>query len=424
MSALAFQKTTLPNGLRVLTERHPHVHSATIGVWVAAGSIYESDRERGLAHLLEHMVFKGTKKRTMTRIAMDMDVLGGGMNAFTEREFVCYHVKVLAEHAPKALDLLCELVTKPLLDPTLLEVEKQVVLEEIRAIEDTPEEMVEELFVQTLWSRSRWGRPIIGDAKSVSKMTADDLRRYMDTHYTPDRTVVVAVGDVDHDQIVELANKWLCDLPPTGEMRIAPPREPKVTSRRVVHADDTEGAHLVIGTRAFRFDDPKRYAAWALDSVMTGGYSSRLFQEIREKRGLCYSIGGLTACYRAAGFWAVETSVAPQNAKKVADLVGKELRKLKKSGVSKSELVRAKEMARVNILLSEESSSAQMGRIARNELYFGRQKSTEETLSAVLAVTPEQIQEVANEIFDPKWMNFAAIGPFEDEGESLHVDVG
>ena len=424
MHEYPFHKTTLPNGLRVLTEHHPDVHSATIGLWVVAGSIYESASEAGIAHLLEHMVFKGTRKRSMTQIATVMDLLGGGMNAFTEREFVCFHVKVLAEHSPRALELLCELISQPALDPELLAIEKSVVLEEIRAIEDAPEEMVEDLFLSTLWSKSRWGRPIIGDAKIVERLSSEDLQRFMDKHYGPQNVVVVAVGDVQHDKIVALANKWLDQLPPNTKTRASEPREPKVSSNHVIQRDETEGAHLIIGTRAYRHDDPKRFASWALDSIMTGGYSSRLFQEVREKRGLCYSIGGLSACYRTAGFWAVETSVAPDSAAKTADIIGRELRKVKKNNVTKTELSRAKEMARVNLLLSEESSSAQMGRIARNELYYGRQKSTAETLAEIQGVTREAIEEVAHEIFDARWMNFAAIGPFEDGQEPGPIDVG
>ncbi len=421
---LAFQKTTLPNGLRVLTERHDDVASVTLGLWIVAGSIYEDNRQRGLAHLLEHMVFKGTQNRSMAQIAAQMDTLGGQMNAFTEREYVCYHVKVLSEDAPKALELLCDLVSHPLLDESHLEVEKGVVLEEIRAVEDAPEEMVEDLFLSTLWTRSRWGRPILGTPACVSRFGAKDLREFMARHYGPPNVVVVAVGDVDHEKIVKRAEKLLCDLPGDLETQFSPPPEPKVTAHHVQLARETEGAHLIIGTRAYRYDDPRRFAAWALDSILTGGYSSRLFQEIREKRGLCYNISSMSACYRAAGFWAVETSVAPEMAHQTASLIGKELRKIKKNGVTKSELKRAKQMARVNLLLAEESSSAQMGRIARNELYFGRQKSTEETLLEVESVSLEQVQCAANEMFVPELMNFAAVGPFAEGEAPLEVDVG
>ncbi|MBV9868495.1 MAG: insulinase family protein [Abitibacteriaceae bacterium] len=425
MNNSEFSKTTLPNGLRILTERHPQVQSATIGMWIVAGSIYEQENERGLAHLLEHMVFKGTRHRTMHDIAVTMDSIGGQMNAFTEREYVCYHAKVLSEHTPIALELLCDLVTSPLLKKSDLELEKGVILEEIKSVEDAPEELVEDLFMQTIWSRSRWGRSILGTLESVSNLGVKDLRSFIQTHYTPRNVVVVAVGDVQHDDIVERAQLLLKGLPrETPGASHRQPRQPTVTAHNIVMERDTEQVHLCCGTQAYRFDDPKRFAAWTLDTILTGGYSSRLFQEIREKRGLCYNIGPLSASYRAAGFWAVETSVALENAACVVDLIGEELRRVKQEGVTQDELKRAQQMARANILLSEESSSAQMSRIARNELYFGRQKSTAEVLNEMMAVSLNGIHEVANEMFDEHFMNLTAIGPFADGQAALQVDVG
>jgi len=420
-----FEKTVLPNGLRVLTERHSHVHSATIGVWITAGSVYEQDNERGLAHLLEHLVFKGTKRRSAQQIAAAMDSIGGQMNAFTDREYVCYHAKVLAEHTARALELLCDLVTCPTLREPDLELEKGVVLEEIKAIEDTPEDLVEDLFTQTIWSRSRWGRSILGTPTSVASFTIGDVRRFMQQHYTPANLVVAAVGDVRHSDIVRRAEKLLRDLPGDGQAPARRPlRQPSVKARHIQQSRDTEQVHLCCGTRAYSYDDPQRFAAWTLDAILTGGNASRLFQEIREKRGLCYNIGSLSISYRAAGFWAVETSVAPEAAARVTDLIGRELRRVKARGVTPAELKRAKQMARANLLLAEESSSAQMGRIARNELYFARQKSTEEVLNEVMGVTVESVHQVAVEMFDSQLMNLAAIGPFAAGAMPLQVDVG
>ena len=406
----------------MLTETHAGVASATLGVWIEAGSIRETAREQGVAHLLEHMVFKGTARHSMTQIAAKMDVLGGGMNAFTEREWVCYHVKVLSDQVAPALNLLCEFVTEPTLNPDLLEIEKSVVLEEIRATEDEPDELIEELFVSNLWEKSRWGRPIAGSPKTVEKFGVAELRAFMERHYSPSNCVVVAVGDVRHEKIVKLAEKGLAGLPGQTTKRPPSPPAPSVAAHHTVRRDDTESAHLIIGTRAYAYDDPRRYAAWALDSVMTGGYSSRLFQEVREKRGLCYSIGGLSASYRAAGYWAVETSVSPQNAARTIDLIARELRRVKKDGLKPIELKRAKQMARVNLLLSEESSSAQMGRLARNEMYFGRQISPRETLAAIEAVTLNDVQNTAREMFDPELINVAAIGPIPEK-EDLGIEV-
>ncbi len=420
-----FQKTTLPDGLRVLTERHDEVHSATIGVWIEAGSVYETKAESGLAHLLEHIVFKGTQKRGMEQIAATMDSLGGQMNAFTEREMVCYHVKVLAEHLPLALELLCDFLTCPTLDADALELEKGVIIEEIRAAEDEPEELIADLFTETIWPRSRWGRPITGTEESVSRLGIADLRRFLDTHYTPRNVVVAVAGDIRHEDVVARAQKLLRDLPSQrNKAQHRTPNEPRVQAHQAQWSRDTEQVHLCCGTRAYDFDDPKRFAAWLLDSILSGGYSSRLFHEIREKRGLCYNIGPMSASYRKAGFWAIETGIAAKNAGRVVDLIGRELRKVKTRGVTKAELKRAQEMTRINILLSEESSSAQMSRIARNELSYGRQRSTAEVLADIQGVTPDDIQRVAREMFDPALMNLAAIGPFEDKTAPLQIDVG
>ena len=418
-----FRKSTLPNGLRVLTERHPHVHSATIGLWIQAGSVHEEAAQSGVAHLLEHMVFKGTAHRSATKIAQLMDRIGGQMNAFTEREFVCFHVKTLAEHADLALELLCELATSPTLEDDDLEIEKSVVLEEIRSVEDVPEELAEDLFMAAIWPGSRWGRPILGDEKTVESLSTSDLRAFMRAHYAPRRVLVSAVGDVDHDKLAKRAQKLLCDLPGDNESEPQVPAPPQIESSVLMTPRDVEQVHIVAGTRGYSNSDPRRFAAFTLDAILTGGYSSRLFQEVREKRGLCYSIGSVGAHYRDGGYWAVATSVAPESAEKTAKLIGRELRKVKDKGVSKSELVRANQMTRANMLLAEESSSAQMSRIARNELYYGGQKSTSQVLEQVLSVTREEIQAVARDMFDAGSMTVAAVGPFEKNAKPLRIEV-
>jgi predicted Zn-dependent peptidase len=419
-----FRQTRRADGLRILTESRADVPSATLGIWIDAGSVYENDDERGLAHMLEHIVFKGTTRRSMTQLAAEMDALGGHTNAFTERELVCYHVKVLSEHLPRALDLLADLLTHPTMESDAIEVERGVILEEINGAEDAPEEYIEDLFTETIWKKSRWGRPILGTKESVSALQAADLRRFMATHYTPQNIVVAAAGDVDHERVVKLCERAFRDLPQSAASTgHATPPAPRVAQNNIQVTRETEQVHLCCGTRGTNYNDPKRFASWLLDSILTGGYSSRLFQEIREKRGLCYSIGPFSASYRRAGFWGVSTSVAPEEASRVVELIGKELRRIKEKPVGKAELKRAQEMMRINVLLAEESSAAQMSRIARNELYYGRQKSTDEVLSDISSVTAEQIQALANEMFDPRFLNLAAIGPFEKDAPQLKLEV-
>jgi len=405
-----FQKTQLQSGVRVLTERVEGARSASLGVWFEAGCAHESEAQQGLAHLLEHMVFKGTRRHSMLRIALKMDDLGGGMNAFTEREFVCFHVKVLGEHLREALALMCEFATSPLLDSDLLEIEKGVVLEEIRGALDAPEERVEDLFLEQLWPASSWGRPILGQSATVGALQSGDLRDFMRHFYTPSRCVVAIAGDVRHEDAVKWTTKFLRDLP--SENGATPLENPPVVGAQSrTLRDDTEGVHLLLGAPAFSARDPRRFALWLLDSILTGGYSSRLFQEIREKRGLCYSLGGASANYRGGGYWALETSVAPENARKTVNLIGRELRRARDVGVREAELRRAKRMARINLLLAEESLTARMSRLARNELTWREQHSPEETLAAFERVSMEDVQGAAKEVFRADGFQLAALGP-------------
>ena len=405
-----YNKTTLPNGVRVLSERIEGALSASVGLWFEAGCAFENEAQQGLAHLLEHMVFKGTRRHSMLQIALKMDDLGGGMNAFTEREFVCFHVKVLGEHLREALALMCEFATQPLLDPDLLGIEKGVVLEEIRGALDAPEERVEDLFLEQLWPDSAWGRPILGQSETVEMLQSNDLRDFMRHFYGPSRCVVSVAGDVDHAKLERWAAKFLCDLPPeNGVGELSSP--PLVPARHRVVRDDTEGVHLLLGAPAFGARDERRFALWLLDSILTGGYSSRLFQEIREKRGLCYSLGGASAGFRAGGYWALETSVAPENARKTLQLIGRELRKVRETGVREVELKRAKRMARINLLLGEESLSARMSRLARNELTWRTPKSLEEALAGFEMATSDELQNVAREVFRAESFQLAALGP-------------
>jgi len=405
-----FQKTLLPNGVRVLTERTEGALSASVGLWFEAGCAHETEAQQGLAHLLEHMVFKGTRRHSMLAIALKMDDLGGGMNAFTEREFVCFHVKVLGEHLREALALMCEFATSPLLDGDLLEIEKGVVLEEIRGALDAPEERIEDLFLEQLWPASSWGRPILGQSSTVEELKSSDLQGFMRHFYTPSRCVVAIAGDVRHEDAVKWATKFLCELPPeNGALSLSFP--PVVPAHSRVERDDTEGVHLLLGAPAFGARDERRFALWLLDSILSGGYSSRLFQEIREKRGLCYSLGGASANYRAGGYWALETSVSPENARKTVKLIGRELRRVRDLGVRATELARAKRMARINLLLSEESLGARMSRLARNELTWGEQHFPDETLAAFERVSLEEVQSAAREVFRPEEFQLAALGP-------------
>jgi predicted Zn-dependent peptidase len=263
----------------------------------------------------------------------------------------------------------------------------------------------------------------LGDEASVESIGTRELRGFMKSHYAPKNVLVSAVGDVDHDKLVRRATRLLRDLPGDGTEEYGVPAPPSIASSVCMTPRDVEQVHIVAGTRGYSSIDPRRFAAFTLDNILTGGYSSRLFQEVREKRGLCYSIGSVGAQYRDSGYWAVATSVAPESATKTAKLIGRELRRVKEKGATKAELERANQMTRASMLLAEESSSAQMSRIARSELYHGNQKSTAQVLADVLAVTREEIQAVAREMFDSSTMTVAAVGPFEKKSKPITIEV-
>lgn len=412
MTSSAFQKTTLSNGIRVISEFHPHAHSQTIGVWVEAGTVFENKRQAGLAHMLEHMVFKGTDALSTMQIASLVDDIGGQMNAFTDREFVCFHLKVLSDKAAIAIKLLCDLITCPLLKETDLELEKGVILEEIHGMEDAPEDLVEELFQQNLWPRSRWSSCILGTADSVQRANHDHLRQFMKAYYTPLRIVVAASGNVDHQQLTAQVEKLLGKLQqPKNAPRTALPALPKSKSGNAYLERDIEQVHLCFGAPAFGCKDPRRFATWILETVLTGGFSSRLFQELREKQGLCYGIGAFSSSYRQGGFWSIETSTASATAPKLAKLIGKELRNLKKTGITRAEWRRAINLLRSNILLCDENPSSRMIKIARQELCHGHQFSSAEIISKLESTSREQVHELSHELFDATKMNLAMVGP-------------
>lgn len=422
MTLPVFQKTILSNGVRVLSEAHPHAHSQTIGVWVEAGTVFENSNQAGMAHLLEHMVFKGTSELSTAQMANVVDDIGGQLNAFTEREFVCFHIKVLSDKAPVAVKLLCDLITCPLLAEADLELEKSVILEEIHGMEDMPEDLLEELFQQSLWPRSRWSACILGNAESVGGSSASQLRRFMETYYTPKRIVVAASGKVDHAQLAAQVEKLLGKLrSPKNQRRAALPAAPGVKAGNASLKRDIEQVHLCYGAPAFGCKDPRRFATWILETVLTGGFSSRLFQELREKQGLCYGIGAFSSTYRHTGFWGIETSTAPATAQKLAGLIGKELRRLKKNGITKAEWRRAVNLLRTNILLNDENPSSRMNRIARQEMCHGRQFSSAEIISELEATTPQQVQELSRELFHPDVMNLAVVGPMTEKPLEIEV---
>ncbi|HZY99114.1 MAG TPA: pitrilysin family protein [Candidatus Baltobacteraceae bacterium] len=416
-----YQKTTLPNGLRVLTETMPAVRSASIGVWADVGSALETRESRGISHLVEHMLFKGTTRRSARAIAETMDGVGGNLNAFTDKETTCYYAKVIDRHVPLALDVLADMFLNSTFDQGELAKEQNVVLEEIKMYEDSPDELIHDLFLQTMWNGANLGEPTIGFADSVVKVNPDDLRAHMRGHYAPNSVVVAAAGNVEHERFVEevaeqfASFKGACALPRAE----APPTTPAVHVRH----KDSEQAYVVLGTRGLSVRDERRYALSLLDTILGGGMSSRLFQEIREKRGLVYTVYSFQAAYREAGLFGVYAGTSPEHVQSCIDLTVEEFHRISDVRVGDDELHLAKEHMKGNLTLSLESTSSRMIRLGRNEFALGRYLSPEEIEARIDAVTPEEVQELAQELLPDRNLGLCVIGPVDESTIAWNRDA-
>jgi len=416
-----YRKTTLPNGLRVLTETMPSVRSASIGIWADVGSAFETHEQRGISHLVEHMLFKGTERRSARDIAETMDGVGGNLNAFTDKETTCYYAKVIDRHVPLALDVLSDMFLHSQFAPGELAKEQKVILEEIKMYEDSPDELIHDLFLQTMWSGANLGDPTIGFNETVMRITSDDLRAYMRRRYAPNSVIVAAAGNVDHEHFVELVAErfqgfqGLCELPV--------PESPETTPSTLVRQKDSEQAYVVLGARGLSVRDERRYALSVLDTILGGGMSSRLFQEIREKRGLVYTVYSFQAAYRAAGLFAVYAGTSAENVQPCIDVIAEQFSLLRNTRVSGNELTLAKEHIKGSLTLSLESTSSRMIRLGRNEFALGRQVTPEEIEAHVDAVTADDIQALANEILREEQLGLCILGPVDESTIAWNRDA-
>lgn len=414
-SQSAVCKTVLANGVRVLSERVPYVDSVSVGIWTQAGARDEDDKRLGISHFVEHMLFKGTENRSAKQIADEMDGLGGHLNAFTDKEFTCYYAKVLHEHLPKSLEILSDMVLNSVLDSEEIEREKNVVIEEIKRHQDTPEEQVHDVLAGLLWNGYRIGNPVIGSSAVVQSLTRDDLRAYMSEFYRPNALVISAAGNVDHCEFVDMVAKAFGGL--TGS------RPPRVTNKVVAKAEirlmdkTTEQVHFCLGTEGFAQDQPEKYALATIDSVLGGGMSSRLFQEIRENRGLAYAIGSYSSSYKEAGLFAVYGGTSIENIKYVLELSEAECASIGRDSVTDAELERSKNQIRGALVLGQESTSNRMSRLAKSELYFGRIIRLDEIITLITRVSKDDVARVASKLFEKSQFALAAIGPFKKNPE-------
>ncbi|MFY9665082.1 MAG: pitrilysin family protein [Candidatus Cybelea sp.] len=406
------RKTTLPNGLRVLTESMPAVRSATVGVWADVGSAVETEKRRGISHLVEHMLFKGTQRRSARHIAETMDGVGGNLNAFTDKETTCYYAKVIDRHVPLALDVLADMFLHSAFDSQELAKEQKVVLEEIKMYEDSPDDLIHDVFLQTMWRGSSLGEPTIGFADTVVGVTPADLRAHMRDHYAPNSVVVAAAGNVEHDRFVELVCEQFAEF--EGSCELPQAERPAATPAPNIKYKESEQAYVVIGTPGIDIRDERRYALSLLDTVLGGGMSSRLFQEIREQRGLVYSVYSFQAAYRAAGLFGVYAGTSPGNVQSCIDVILEQFARVRNVPIGDDEFQLAKEHIKGNLTLTLESTSSRMIRLVRNEFALGRQVAPEEIERRIDAVTATDVQELARELLVDQNLGLCIIGPVDE----------
>lgn len=414
-----YQKEVLQNGVRILTQNVPHVRSVAMGIWVDVGSRDESDDIAGISHYIEHMLFKGTKHRTAKQIAEELDAVGGQLNAFTTKEYTCYYAKVLDEHFDLAVDILTDMLFHSKVAEEDVEREKNVILEEIKMYEDAPDELVHDMFAQTIWSGHPLGRPIIGTSETVSGLNYKSLRSYMSEYYTPNRMVISIAGNITHEQVVAKLAPLFSSLSGDGTKRVM--EKPRHATEVNCRGKETEQVHMVIGAPGLRLEDDDLYIAQVVNTILGGGLSSRLFQEIREQRGLVYTVYSYHSSYYDTGIFGVYAGLSKQNVNQAMELIFKELKDIKKNGVTKEELQRAKDQLKGNLLLSLESVNTHMSRLGKSELYLGKVYSPEEIVARLNKVTVEDTLRVAQDLFQPEHFSMSAIGPWQDCGDLKKV---
>ena len=405
------QREVLPNGVRIVTENITYVQSVALGIWVGVGARDEGDEVRGISHVIEHMLFKGTPTRTAQQIADQIDSVGGDINAFTSKENTCYYVRMLSEHVPLAVDVLSDLFLNSNIDAEELGREQNVILEEIKRRNDEPDDLVHDVFSETLWPGHVLGKSVIGTPETVSAMKSDDLKGYMYGHYTPDTIVIAAAGNLNHQEIVEMVRERFGHLTGKKSDWRMPDTMPQFVPGTSYIEKSIEQVNLVMGTRGYAQMNDDKYKLSILDAVLGGSMSSRLFQEIREKRGLAYSIGSYSQSFREGGYFAVYSGTSAATSEQVIDLVKTEFKNVLKNNITEAELDRAKNQFRGGIVMGQEGMNSRMRRIGSNELVYDRVIPIEETMAKIMAVTRDDIAEVSEYLFGADAYALATVGP-------------
>jgi predicted Zn-dependent peptidase len=419
------RRTVLPGGLRVITEAMPSVRSVSFGVWVGIGSRDEAPPVAGASHFLEHLLFKGTERRSALEISAEIEAVGGETNAFTAKEYTCYYARVLDDDMPMAADVVCDMLTSSVVDAQDVEVERGVILEEISMHDDDPGDVVHDVFAAALFGDHPLGRPVIGTVPSITAMSRAQIHRFYRDHYTADQLVIAVAGNLEHERVVELVggafeHAGLLGGPPepTDVRRGGPVASLPATT--MVHGKDTEQAHFVLGGRGLPRHDDRRFALGVLNQALGGGMSSRLFQEIREKRGLAYSVFSYANQYADAGVFGVYAGCAPGRVDEVLGLVRDELVSVAERGLTAAEIARGKGMLKGSTVLGLEDTGSRMSRIGKGELLYGDVLEVDELLARIDAVTADDIAAVACDVLTQP-MSLGVIGPFDDNDFSEAV---
>ncbi len=403
------ERAVLPNGIRIVTEAMPHVRSVSLGVWVGSGSRLEHGPENGISHFIEHMLFKGTTHRSAEDIARSVDSVGGGLDAFTSKELVSFNTKVLDEHLPVALDVLADLVLNPLFRKEDIEREKGVILEEIKMEADQPEFVLHETFISNFWKGHGLGNPILGTKETVKKFEQAMLFDYYNRIYSSKNVLITAAGNLDHDCIVDLVHEKFADMRERGTLPTdcAPKHHAPIILK---NKEALEQVHIALGVPAYPLAHDLRFPLYVLNTVLGGGMSSRLFQNIREKQGLAYSVYSDLNLFSDTGCFTIYAGTGVETAKQVVSSVIDEIRQLKDELIAEEELRRAKDHLKGSLMLSLESTSSRMSNLARQELYFKRFMSLDEMLESIEAVTREEVQQLAEEFFHTDNIALAMLG--------------
>jgi predicted Zn-dependent peptidase len=412
-----YHKTVLENGVKILSEKMEHIRSISLGIWVGAGSRDEMERENGISHFVEHMIFKGTRNRNGLQIAKELDAIGGLSNAFTGKEHTCYHSKVLDKHLPTLAEILSDIFLNSIFDPQDMDRERQVILQEINMMEDTPEDRIHVLFNRLCWIDHPLGMCVLGTDETVSKIRKETILDYLNRFYTPRRIIITAAGSIEHDALVAHFESLFNSIKSGTE---DPPR-----SIPHVHADiscqwkDLEQVHICLGGKAPNLSSDVRFAGAVLNTILGGNMSSRLFQEIREKRGLAYSLYSFLSAYMDTGLMGVYVGTDPSQVNQVLEIVNREIRKIRDGEVSESDLSAALEHLMGGVLLGAENTDVRMMRLAKNDYVFGRYVSYDELVAKLQKVTVDQVVAVAQDTFQNDEVSLVTLGPTKREDLDL-----